>query len=116
MLRFILPPKKRKEDSLAKAVQRGRVRPGHKYVRRWWDVQGNRWRYEYFEPKSPEDHGGAEAFVDWAGRGKVGVAIEYDPKLKDELKALGGSGTPTPSSGCSTSPPTWTGCGPGSSM
>lgn len=84
----------RTSAQLAKAAQRGWVKPGHKYVRRFWDSQNNRWRYEYYEAKERDDHGGADAFVHALPNGRVAVATEYDPKLKDKLKGLGGKWDP----------------------
>jgi hypothetical protein len=80
----------RLENLLVKAPQRGHVRPGHKYIRRWWDATANRWRYEYHTPQHHDDHGNTQAMVLPYLGGKVSVSSEYDPKLKDALKRAGG--------------------------
>lgn len=74
---------------MAKAPQGQHVRPGHKYIRRWWDAKANRWRYEYHTPQSRQDAKG-HAVVLPAPRGGVAVAIEYDPNLVKHLKGAGG--------------------------
>lgn len=40
---------------MAKAPQGQHIRPGHKYIRRWWDAKAGRWRYEYYVPKNPRE-------------------------------------------------------------
>ncbi len=84
----------RLENLLVKAPQRGHVRPGHKYIRRWWDANANRWRYEYHIPQHHDDHGNVQAIVLPSPGGKVSVSSEYDPKLKDALKQAGGKWNP----------------------
>jgi hypothetical protein len=80
--------------ALVKAVPKWSIRPGHKYLRRWWDAKAGRFRYEYYEAKHENDHRGADALIKRIGEGQVGVTTEYDPKVKDKLKQAGGRWNP----------------------
>jgi len=79
---------------VAKAAPKGAMKPGHKYIRRWWNPKSNRWEYEYYEAEHPDHHHGAAALIRRAGPGMVGVAIRYDPELKEKLKMMGGRWDP----------------------
>lgn len=81
-------------QKVAKAAQRGWIKPGHKYVRRWWDHKANRWRYEYYEAEGPDDHRDADAVVTGLPGNRVGVATEYDPKIVKKFKEFGGRWVP----------------------
>lgn len=74
---------------MAKAPQGQHIRPGHKYIRRWWDAKAGRWRYEYYVPKNPREKVG-HAVVLPAPHGQVAVAIDYDKDLVQHLKKEGG--------------------------
>ncbi|MBW6395537.1 hypothetical protein KZX47_10290 [Thermus sp. SYSU G05001] len=93
-MNLVLWLKQQLGNGVAKAAQRGWIKPGHKYVRRWWDHKGNRWRYEYYEAEGPDDHRDADAVVTGLPGNRVGVATEYDPKIVKKFKDFGGRWVP----------------------